>query len=120
MMAGKKPIVAKYEVIKLEHAQADALEDRVKNPNYGFKCLHYSVSESSQKLTIPILNKTNRAGKIRVKTVDAEAKAGEDFEEVNRVLDFKDGESQQQVDIIIHDDDNWEPDEDFFVQLFDS
>lgn len=119
MMAGKKPIVAKYEVIKLEHAQADALEDRVKNPNYGFKCLHYSVSESSQKLTIPILNKTGKAGSIRVKTVDAEAKAGEDFEAVDRVLEFRNGESQQQVDIIIHDDDNWEPDEDFFVQLFD-
>ena len=119
MMAGKKPIVAKYEVIKLEHAQADALEDRVKNPNYGFKCLHYSVSESSQKLTIPILNKNKTAGSIRVKTVDAEAKAGEDFEPVDRVLEFKQGEAQQQVDIIIHDDDNWEPDEDFFVQLFD-
>ena len=86
MMAGKKPIVAKYEVIKLEHAQADALEDKVKNQIFVFKCLHYSVSESSQKLTIPILNKTNKAGSIRVRTIDAEAKAGEDFEAVDRVL----------------------------------
>lgn len=115
MMAGKKPIVAKYEVIKLEHAQADALEDKLKNPNYGFKCLHYSVSESSGKLTIPILNKSNKAGQVRVRTVDAEAKAGEDFEAIDKILEFKNGESQQQVDIRIHDDDNWEPDEDFFV-----
>ena len=41
-MTGKKPLIAKGEKIKFEHAKADDLEDHVKNPNFGFQCLHYS------------------------------------------------------------------------------
>jgi len=47
MMTGKKPVVAKYEKMKLEHSQANQLDENVKNEYFGFKCLHYSVSESS-------------------------------------------------------------------------
>lgn len=53
-------------------------------------------------------------------TVDAEAKAGEDFIAVDRVITFRNGQEQQQVDVEIKDDDDWEPDEDFFVQLCDA
>lgn len=35
------------------------------------------------------------------------------------MLDFKNGEKNKFIEIIINDDDNWEPDEDFFVQLYD-
>ena len=47
MLSGKKPIIAKYEKMKLEHSQANQLDENVKNEYFGFKCLHYSVSESS-------------------------------------------------------------------------
>jgi solute carrier family 8 (sodium/calcium exchanger) len=47
LMHGKRPVVAKGEIMKQEHAHADLLDEKVKNPNFGFKCLHYSVSEAS-------------------------------------------------------------------------
>jgi len=64
-------------------------------------------------------NKTKQAGKVRVMTVDAEAVAGQDYEKVDEVLSFEKGESLKFVEVSIHDDDSWEPDEDFFVQLVD-
>ena len=48
-------------------------------------------------------------------TIDAEAKAGDDYEKVDEVLDFRAGEAVKYIEVIINDDDNWEPDEDFFV-----
>ena len=51
-------------------------------------------------------------------TVDAEAKAGKDYEKFDEVLNFQKGEKQQFAKITINDDDNWEPDKDFFIQLY--
>jgi solute carrier family 8 (sodium/calcium exchanger) len=47
LMNGKRPVIAKGEIMKQEHAHADLLDERVKNERFGFKCLHYSVSEAS-------------------------------------------------------------------------
>lgn len=66
-----------------------------------------------------VLNKKLIAGQVRVLTIDAEARAGEDYEKVDVTLNFKDGEPHQFINVIINDDDNWEPDEDFFAQLYD-
>jgi hypothetical protein len=90
----------------------------LKNPDYGFKCLHYSVSEASGSIKIIVQKKTKGPGEVRVKTVDAEAKAGEDYDAVDQILKFN-GQEQQFVEVNIHDDENWEPDEDFFVVLLD-
>ena len=35
-MTGKRPVIAKYEKMKLEHAHADQLDEHVKNENFGF------------------------------------------------------------------------------------
>ena len=34
---------------------------------------------------------------------------------IDKTIEFKDGEAHQFIDVIINDDDNWEPDEDFLV-----
>jgi hypothetical protein len=81
--------------------------------------LHYSVSESSGKLTIAVLNKKKTAGVVRVCTIDGDAKAGEDYDAFDGNLEFANGEGTKTFDVKINDDDNWEPDEDFFVQLYD-
>lgn len=118
-MTGKKPVVAKGEIVKLEHSHASALEEKDKNPYFGFRCLHYSVSESSGKIRVFIDNKRGLAKTIQIKTIDAEATAGEDYEAVDTTLTFKAGEKSKFIDIKIMDDEGWEPDEDFFVQLYD-
>ena len=65
------------------------------------------------------MNKKGAACTVRAVTIDAEAKAGDDFEKFDGVVEFKSGEKSKFISIIINDDDNWEPDEDFFVQLYD-
>lgn len=61
MMNGKRPVIAKGEVIKKEHRLAEHLEENMKNESFGFKCLHYSVSEASGNIQIMILNKKQKA-----------------------------------------------------------
>ena len=97
---------------------ADNLDDNQKNDEFGFNCLHYSVSEASGSIQIMILNKKKSSCRIRVCTIDAEAKAGHDYEKVDEVVTFKDGENKKFVKVTINNDDNWEPDKDFFVQLY--
>lgn len=78
-MAKQKEVVAKGAVLRRENRSANTLEDHQKNPNFGFSCLHYSVSEAAGAIKIQILNKTGRAGTVSVRTVDGEAVAGEDY-----------------------------------------
>lgn len=119
MMSGKRAVIAKGEIMKQEHAHADLIDDKLKNENFGFKCLHYSVSEASGNIQIIVHNKKGTAGTVRCCTIDAEAKAGDDYEEVRENLVFAQGESTKFITVKIRDDDNWEPDEDFFCQLYD-
>jgi len=120
-MTGQRPAtIAKYEKMKLEHAHADKLDENVKNEFFGFICLHYSVSESSGHLTISVVNKKRGAARVRVATVDGDAKAGDDYEGYDNILEFSQGEYTKTFDVKINDDDNWEPDEDFFCQLYDA
>ena len=44
------------------------------------------MSEASGNLKIMILNKRKTAGSVRVYTIDAEAKAGDDYEKVDQVI----------------------------------
>lgn len=44
--------------------------------------------------------------------------AGEDYIAVDRVVHFKEGQKSEIINVQIIDDDNWEPDEDFFVKLY--
>jgi len=119
MLSGARQVIAKGEIIKQEHAHAKNIDEKEKNEFFGFTCLHYSVSEASGSLKIEINNKKGIACQVRVLTQDAEAIAGDDYEKVDEILDFKDKEKTKYIEVIINDDDNWEPDEDFFVQLMD-
>lgn len=119
-LTGKRKEIAKGEIIKQEHAHAENLEEKERNNDFGFFCLHYSVSEASGSLKIRILNKNATKSKsVRVRTIDAEAKAGDDYEAVDEILTFTAGQKDGYIEVKINDDDNWEPDEDFFVQLYD-
>lgn len=86
---------------------AENIDASLKNDNFGFNCLHYSVSEASGSLQIMVLNKKGTAGAVRVVTIDAEAKAGDNYEKVDEVLEFKEGERHKFFSVIIIDDDNW-------------
>lgn len=89
---GKRPAIAKGEIIRQEHEHAEFLDEKNKNEDFGFSCLHYSVSEAAGTLKIMVLNKSGQAGAVQVNTLDGEARAGEDYEAVNTLLEFKKGE----------------------------
>ena len=56
---------------------------------------------------------------MRAATIDGDAKADEDYVPFDGIIEFN-GEFSKTFDVGIKDDDNWEPDEDFFVQLYDA
>ena len=66
------------------------------------------------------MNKKGLNGRVHVTTIDAEAKAGDDYEKVDETIIFKHGQVSAFIEVTINDDDNWEPDEDFFIQLYDA
>ena len=94
-MSAKTPVVAKKSKFTREEVNADNLGADIKNPEFGFQCLHYSVSEAVGKIQIPILNKTKNACSVRVKTLGntdtalATATPNEDYESLDIILDFK-------------------------------
>ena len=54
-----------------------------------------------------------------MRTVDGTAKAGEDYEEKNELFTMHKEEKEREIKIGIMDDPDWEPDEEFKVQLLD-
>ena len=68
---------------------ASNIEEHLKNKKIGFKCLHYSVSEALGFIAIPVLNKTGEECKIGVRTLDGDAKAGDDYVHIDTTLEFK-------------------------------
>ena len=77
------------------------------------------MSEGAGSLVIKVLNKTSKPGTVHVRTVDGDAQAGQDFDLVDEPIQFQKGQAFAEIKIGIHDDEEWEPDEDFFVELYD-
>jgi hypothetical protein len=81
--------------------------------------LRYEVAESNGHVTITIEKKIPVDVTFWVRTIDVTAKAGEDYEEKNELFTMHADEKEREIKIGIHDDPNWEPDEEFKVQLLD-
>ena len=127
MISGRKKVtVAKGEknIEELKTAK-DEFEKHELNPKVGFRWLHYSVTESAGCLTVKILKKDiNGTVSFGVRTIDGTANAGVDDEpgdyesiDVNKTL--IDGEIETTVRVKIVDDEGVEPDEDFYIELYD-
>jgi hypothetical protein len=103
---------------QLEHNEVNAIENL--NENVGFKCLHYSVTESNGKVELTIL-KHSQIGDVHfgVKTIDSSAKEGHDYEKFSKQITMKQGETEKKIEINIIDNNEWEPDMDFAVELYD-
>jgi len=90
------------------------------NPLVGFRCLHYSVSEAIGKLRIHVINKVvGEQFKVGVRTRDGTAMAGDDFRGVDEVLEFGPEEHDKYIEVEILNDDLYEENEDFYVELYD-
>lgn len=87
------------------------------NKTIGFKHLRYSVPESNEFVTVTIEKKINEDVSFWVRTVDGTAKAPQDYDAKNELITMKAHEGTRDIQIAIVDDDQWEPDKDFKVQL---
>jgi len=56
---------------------------------------------------------------VGIRTKDGEALAGEDYVAIDEQVVFGENATFQKVNIKIIDDDGWEPDENFYVELYD-
>ena len=54
-----------------------------------------------------------------VRTKDGDAQEELDYKAIDQEVHFKKGQSEEIVSVQIVDDDGWEPDEDFYVELYD-
>ncbi|CAG0922584.1 unnamed protein product, partial [Notodromas monacha] len=54
---------------------------------------------------------------IRVETIDGSATSEADFMPINQILTFQPNELEKEVEVEIINDDQWEPDEEFFLKL---
>jgi len=98
---------------------SEHFDNSKKHDSYGFRCLHMSVSESIDKCRITVINKNKSGGSIGVRTRDDTAVKEDDYIAIDEVLNFKNNEGTKEVEIKIIDDHGWEPDEDFYVELYD-
>lgn len=119
-LSGRKDlIVVKGMKYMNEEAYAKELKSSELNKNCGFPCLHYSVSEGAGTLKVEVVKKCSGSLRVGVKTVDDTANAGEDYKEIEEILEFSSSETTKIVEIGIIDDNEWEPDEDFLIELYD-
>lgn len=90
------------------------------NPLVAFKCLHYSVTESAGTVKITIVKKEKGSQlRVGVRTIEGTAKNVRDFDHIDQVVTIKPSENETTVEVRIHDDDVWNPDYDFEVELYD-
>jgi solute carrier family 8 (sodium/calcium exchanger) len=74
-------------------------------------------SVGTYKITIIRHGRLDNTVKVRVETIDGSAVVDEDYVPVNEVLTFEPNEREKEIGVSIVDDNQWEPDEEFFVKL---
>ena len=57
---------------------------------------------------------------MRIATVECEAKEKKDYEPVDKIINFTQGQSTETIVIKIKDDDDRNTDRDFYLQLYDA
>ena len=113
-LSGRKPI---YNQIKNQGLKRMMTETY--NKNFGFNTLKYAIKEDKGPLMVKILNKKKVKGRVGLRTIEGTATDGLDYESINRILEFSEGQEFLSISIGIVDDDIVEPDENFFVELYD-
>jgi len=86
----------------------------------GFEEPSYRILESAGTVVV-VLTRTGfmtQGCTVQYDTSDGTAVCGEDYIFVSGVIDFGPGETEKKIEIEIVDDNEWEPDEYFFVRLF--
>lgn len=107
--------------LKGSKGQVESSVKNVQNENdmIGFKCLHYSVTESNGTVEVTIVKKRKVEYTFGVRTKDMTATAPKDYETEDKIVTMKASEIEYKFEVPIVDDEEWEPDLDFAIELYD-
>lgn len=73
--------------------------------------------EGTANVELTVVKRKEGPELFRIVSQDDTAKAGKDYTGLNDVITMKAAEKERKILIAIVDDDEWEPDKDFFVKL---
>lgn len=84
-----------------------------------FEATSVSVLENKGKCQVSIIRsgQLNQQVMVKVHTIEGSAEEVADYEPIDKILTFNPGETKKVITVNIVDDDQWEPDENFFVKL---
>ncbi len=77
------------------------------------------MTESSNFVEITLKKKVLEEIEFGIRTRDGSAKAGDDYIGLDETIYMGRDEYEKIVRVIIIDDNEWEPDEDFYIELYD-
>ncbi|XP_076058924.1 sodium/calcium exchanger 2-like isoform X3 [Oratosquilla oratoria] len=107
-----------------EHPEAPTLGElpKVKPSQYAvidFHAASCAVMENIGKFPVTICRtgRVDNLVKVRVESIDSTATVGEDYVQINEIVTFEPGEVEKPISIEIINDNQWEPDEEFFLKL---
>ena len=63
------------------------------------------------------LGKLNDEISVKIDTIDGSANEGEDYVGIHGIFTFAPGQTEIEITVEIVDDDDWEPDEEFFLKI---
>jgi solute carrier family 8 (sodium/calcium exchanger) len=105
---------------QLDHDEQARKHVKIENDVVGFKCLHYSVTESNGHVEVTIVKKApDQELLVGVRTRDDTAVSPKDYREINEHIQFGIRDREMKIEIPIVDDEEWNPDLEFWVELFD-
>lgn len=86
---------------------------------FGFTSSKYTVREADQKVVVTVTRTGSLKGEATVDyhTIDGTAVSSQDYQETKGTLTFADGETTKTITIPIIDDNHYEPDQSFEIQL---
>lgn len=107
--------------LKGSKGQVESSVKNVQNENdvIGFKCLHYSVTESNGSVEITIVKKKKIEYTFGIRTKDMTATCPKDYQAEDKILTMGSNEIEMKFNVPIVDDEEWEPDLDFAIELYD-
>lgn len=130
-MTGGRKIMPSSKMSTQARQVYDAINDEAELPNVvypdsdetksivEFHASSAAVMENIGTFKVLICRHGNlkNSCKVKVETIDGSAVEGEDYQAVNEVLTFEPKETEKEIGITIVDDNQWEPDEEFFLKL---
>ena len=84
-----------------------------------FSTASYAIPENAGKCIVTVLRhgRMDNTVRVRVESFDGSAKQGSDYVAVNEQIVFGPYAKEREVAVKIIDDNQWEPDEEFFLRL---